>query len=130
MAESARWDERSMWLDPSIDQQKSFDLAFGLKPRLVPARINFLLRLLLVADLTNLFVWTFGRINIEPLPRDRVEAVKPIKVSVASVDRIAFFSHRFIYAARDEVKVFHSFRKYYCNANSNSVNSFYFLLFN
>jgi len=43
-------------LDPSIDQQKSFDLAFGLKPRLVPVRINFLLRLLLVVDLANLFV--------------------------------------------------------------------------
>jgi len=116
-------------LDPSIDQQKSFDLAFGLKPRLVPVRINFLLRLLLVVDLANLFVWTFGRINIEPLPRER--AVKPIKVSVASVNRIAFFSHRFIYAARDEVRVFHNFQKYYCDTkgNSLSVNSFH-LFFN
>jgi hypothetical protein len=37
--------------------------------------------------------------------------VKPIKVSVASADRIASFSHRFIYAARDEVRVVHTVSK-------------------
>lgn len=74
-----------------VDETRSLDRStgvfrpcpFGFKPRLVPARINFLQRLLLVVDLANLFVWSFGRINIEPLQRDRAEAVKPIKVSVA-----------------------------------------------
>lgn len=73
-----RWDS----IPRSINGNLFWPCPFGFKPRLVPARINFLQRLLLVVDLANLFVWTFGRINIEPLQRDRAEAVKPIKVSV------------------------------------------------
>jgi len=42
--------------DPAIDQWESNDPERGLRARLAPARINFLPRLLLPADLANLFV--------------------------------------------------------------------------
>lgn len=101
--------------DPAIDQRRSFAGPAcgggrgGGTCTSSPAGINFLPRLLLPADLANLFVGTFGRINIEPRAAGRprgAEATEAIKVSVVSADCVAILSHRFIYAARDKIRLF------------------------